>query len=44
MRLLLGEKATLVLDGQRPMPRRLQQMGLQFHFPDVESALRDLLK
>jgi uncharacterized protein (TIGR01777 family) len=44
MRLLLGEKATLVLDGQRQMPKRLQQMGFQFHFPDVESALRDLLK
>jgi len=44
MRLLLGEKATLVLDGQRQMPRRLQQMGFQFRFPDVESALRDLLK
>jgi uncharacterized protein (TIGR01777 family) len=44
MRLLLGEKATLVLDGQRQMPKRLQQMGFQFRFPDVESALRDLLK
>jgi uncharacterized protein (TIGR01777 family) len=44
MRLLLGEKATLVLDGQRQMPKRLQQMGFQFHCPDVESALRDLLK
>jgi len=27
MRLLLGEKATLVLDGQWQMPKRLQQMG-----------------
>jgi len=44
MRLLLGEKATLVLDGQRQMPKRLQQMGFQFRFPDMESALRDLLK
>ena len=44
MRLLLGEKATLVLDGQRQMPKRLQQMGFQFRFPDVEVALRDLLK
>jgi len=44
MRLLLGEKATLVLDGQRQMPKRLQQMGFQFRFTDVELALRDLLK
>ena len=44
MRLLVGEKATLVLDGQRQMPKRLQQMGFQFRFPDMESALRDLLK
>jgi uncharacterized protein (TIGR01777 family) len=44
MRLLLGEKATLVLDGQRQMPKRLQQMGFEFHFPNVEVALRDLLR
>jgi uncharacterized protein (TIGR01777 family) len=44
MRLLLGEKSTLVLDGQRQLPKRLLELGFQFGFPDVESALRDLVK
>jgi uncharacterized protein (TIGR01777 family) len=44
MRLLLGEKSTLVLDGQRQLPKRLLELGFQFRFPDVESALRDLVK
>jgi len=44
MRLLLGEKSTLVLDGQRQMPKRLQQMGFEFRFPNVDAALRDLLR
>ena len=44
MKLLLGPKATLVLDGQRQVPRRLLELGFQFQFPQVEAALRDLLK
>jgi uncharacterized protein (TIGR01777 family) len=44
MRLLLGEKAMLVLEGQRQIPRRLQAMGFSFRFPEAEAALRDLLK
>jgi len=44
MQLLLGEKSVIVLDGQRQLPKRLQQMGFQFRFPDAESALRDLLR
>jgi uncharacterized protein len=44
LRLLLGEMATVVLDGQRAVPQRLQKLGYQFRFPDAESALRDLLR
>jgi len=44
MKLLLGDKATLVLDGQRQVPRRLIEMGFQFQFPKAEAALQDLLK
>jgi uncharacterized protein len=44
MKLLLGDKATLVLDGQRQVPKRLLELGFQFQFPQVEAALRDLLK
>ena len=43
MKLLLGEVSTLVLDGQRVQPERLQALGYAFRFPDAESALRDLL-
>ena len=43
MRLLLGEVSTLVLDGQRAQPARLQSLGYAFRFPDAEDALRDLL-
>ncbi len=44
MRLMLGEKSILVLEGQRQIPKRLQQMGFAFRFPEAEAALRDLLK
>ncbi len=44
MKLLLGEKATLVLDGQRQLPQRLIELGFEFKFPTVEAALRDLLQ
>jgi uncharacterized protein (TIGR01777 family) len=43
MKLLLGEVSTLVLDGQRAQPERLQALGFVFRFPDAEGALRDLL-
>ncbi len=44
LRLPMGEKATIVLDGQRPVPKRLLEMGFTFRFPDLESSLRDLLQ
>ena len=43
MRLALGEAATIVLDGQRVLPRRLQELGFTFRFPTAEAALHDLL-
>ncbi len=43
MRWILGEASTLVLDGQRAVPMRLQEAGFKFRFPDAEAALRDLL-
>jgi uncharacterized protein (TIGR01777 family) len=44
LRTLMGEKATLVLDGQRPVPRRLLEAGYKFRFPAIEPALQDLLR
>jgi uncharacterized protein (TIGR01777 family) len=43
LRLLLGEMATALLDGQRAIPKRLLQRGFTFRFPEVGPALRDLL-
>ncbi len=39
-----GEVAATVLDGQRALPARLLDLGFKFRFPELESALRDLLK
>jgi uncharacterized protein (TIGR01777 family) len=42
LRLLFGEMATVILDGQRAIPRRLLQLGFIFQFPEAASALKDL--
>ncbi len=44
MNLAFGEVASIVLDSQRVLPARLQELGYQFRFPELEPALRDLLK
>jgi hypothetical protein len=44
LRLLFGEMATVLLDGQRAIPKGLLDVGFSFRFPEVESALRDLLR
>ena len=44
LNLLLGEVTTVVFDGQRVLPERLQQAGFEFQFPELEPALRDLLE
>ena len=44
LRLVLGEMATLVLDGLYLHPERLQKLGFSFQFDSLESALGNLLK
>jgi hypothetical protein len=44
LKLVLGEKATLVLDGQHVVPRRLLERGFSFHHPTLAAALADLLQ
>lgn len=41
-RWLLGEQATLMLDGQRVAPAKLEHSGYRFLFPQLEVALQDL--
>ena len=43
LKLALGEMSKIVLEGQRALPRRLEEAGYRFRFSDVEAALRDLL-
>ncbi len=44
LKLVLGEMSTLVLDGQRVMPKRLLASDYKFCFTDLNEALIDLLK
>lgn len=43
LKLLYGEMATIVLTGQRVIPRRLEETGYRFRHPDLEAALADVL-
>lgn len=43
LRLVFGEMATILLDGQHALPKRLLQLGFTFRFPEADAALKDLL-
>lgn len=43
IRLILGEFGSIILQGQRVLPKRLSEAGFQFKYPDVENALKNLL-
>jgi len=42
LRLVLGEMADMLLNGQRAVPQRLLEMGYSFRFPEAVQALRNL--
>ena len=44
LRLLLGEMADIVLTGQKVLPRRALAQGFAFHFPELETALREVVE
>ena len=44
IRLALGEMGSILLTGQRVLPRALLRAGFSFKFPELEGALRDLLQ
>jgi uncharacterized protein (TIGR01777 family) len=44
VRLLYGEMAEIVTTGQRVVPERLRELGYAFRYPEIEAALRDVLR
>ena len=43
LRLLFGEMADLLLTGQKVLPKRALAEGFEFHHPELEGALREVL-
>lgn len=43
LRLMYGEMASIVLSGQRVLPRRLTELGYSFEYSALEPALRNVL-
>ncbi len=43
LRLLLGQRAALMLSSTRALPARLQEAGFQWQFPELEGALREIV-
>jgi uncharacterized protein len=43
MRIVLGEFASALLSGQRAIPEKLSEQGFAFQYPDIFSALSDIL-
>jgi uncharacterized protein (TIGR01777 family) len=43
LRVLMGEVAGMLTEGQRVIPKRAQELGYQFKYPTSEQALRQLL-
>jgi uncharacterized protein (TIGR01777 family) len=42
MRLLIGDMATVVVDGQRAVPAKLEQAGFNFNYSSLEEAMQEL--
>lgn len=44
LKLLFGEMSSVLLSGQRAVPKRLLELGFAFKFPTVQEALADLFE
>ncbi|KAJ6310766.1 hypothetical protein OIU76_015476 [Salix suchowensis] len=43
LKAVLGEGASVVLDGQRVLPTRAKELGFQFKYPQVKDAIKTIL-
>jgi hypothetical protein len=43
LKLVFGEVSGILLQGRYVLPKRLQELGFKFRFPDAESAVANLL-
>jgi uncharacterized protein len=43
IKLVLGEFGSVILEGQRVIPRKLLKHGFAFQYPNIEKALRNIL-
>jgi len=44
LKMVKGEFGSILLEGQRVLPKRLLRLGYQFRFPDIDTALKDLVE
>jgi hypothetical protein len=43
LKLVFGEVSDILLQGRYVLPKRLQELGFKFRYPDAESAVANLL-
>jgi len=43
LKLMFGEMASVLLEGQQVVPHRLQELGFEFKYSTAEKALANLL-
>ena len=44
IKLVLGEFGSVILEGQRVLPRRLLEKGFTFQYPDIDKALQSIIQ
>ena len=44
LKLVLGQMSEMLLHGQRAIPQKIIESGFEFKYPDLRSALEDILK
>ncbi len=44
LKLILGEFGSILLEGQKVIPQKLLKSGFQFHYPEIEQALQQVIR